>query len=83
METFMKDSNWKRQLIIIVKASGLSETYSEPSETSMTEVSSKIVDCIQPITIFKKPFILRVSQGHEYVSNNAKQNPGALSLIPQ
>ena len=49
----------------------------------MIELSSKIVDCIQPITIFAKHFILRVSQGHEYASDNAKQNPGALPLIPQ
>ena len=48
----MKDSKCKRQLIKIEKASGLSETYSEPSEISMIELSSKIVDCIQPITIF-------------------------------
>ena len=47
------------------------------------ELSSKIVDCIQPITIFAKHFILGVSQGHEYASDKAKQNPGALSLIPQ
>ena len=53
----MKDSKWKRQLIIIEKASGLSETYSEPSETSKMELSAKIVDCIQPLAIFAKHFI--------------------------
>ena len=47
------------------------------------EFSTKIVDCIQPLTIFAKHFILGVSQGYEYVSDKAKQNPGALSLIPQ
>ena len=79
----MKDSKWKRQLIRIEKASGESETYSEPSKTSMIELSSKIGDCIQPFIIFAKHFILRVLQGHEYASDKAKQNPCALSLIPQ
>ena len=45
--------------------------------------STKIVDCIQSLTIFAKHFILGVSQRYEYVSDEAKQNPGALSLIPQ
>ena len=49
----------------------------------MIEFSAKIVDFIQPFTIFEKLFILGVSQGHEYASNKDKQNPGALSLIPQ
>ena len=44
----------------------------------MKMLSSKIVDWI-----FSKNFILGVSQGHEYASDKAKQNPGALSLIPQ
>ena len=57
--------------------------YSEPSETSMIELFSKIVDCIQRFTSFAKHFILGVSQGHEYTSDKAKQNPGPLSLIPQ
>ena len=47
------------------------------------ERSAKIVDCIQLLTIFAKHFILAVSQGYEYASDKAKQNPGALSLIPQ
>ena len=47
------------------------------------EFSTKIVDCIQPLTIFAKHFILGVSQGYEYASDKAKQNPGMLSLIPQ
>ena len=47
------------------------------------EFSTKIVDCIQPLTIFVKHFILGASQGYEYVSDKVKQNPGALSLIPQ
>ena len=48
----------------------------------MMELSSKIVDCIQLITIFAKHFILWLSQGHGYDSDNAKQNFDALSLIP-
>ena len=47
------------------------------------EFSTKIVDCIQPLTIFAKYSILGVSQGYEYFSDKAKQNPGALPLIPQ
>ena len=52
-------------------------TYSESSETSKMELSVKIVDRIQ------KHFILGVWQGYEYASDQAKQNPGALSPIPQ
>ena len=55
----------------IEKVSGLSETYSEPSETSKMELSA-IADCIQPLTIFAKHFILGVSQGYEYVPDKAK-----------
>ena len=47
------------------------------------ELSSKIVDCIQPLTVFAKHFILCVSQGFEYASDKAKQNPRAFLLIPQ
>ena len=47
------------------------------------EFSTKIVDCIQPLTIFAKHFILGVSQGYEYASDKTKQNLGALSLISQ
>ena len=47
------------------------------------EFFTKIIDCIQPLTIFGKHFILGVSQGHKYISDKAKQNPGALPLIPQ
>ena len=53
------------------------------SEASEIELSAKIVDCIQPLTISAKLFILGVSQDYEYASDKAKQNPGALSLIPQ
>ena len=56
------------------------ETYSEPSETSKMEL---FVDCIQPLPIFAKHFILRVSQGYEYASDKTKQNPRVLSFIPQ
>ena len=58
-------------------------TYFEPNETSKMELFAKIVDCIQPLTIFAKHFRLGVSQGYEYASAKAKQNTGALSLIPQ
>ena len=45
------------------------------------EPSANIFDCIQSLIIFAKHFILDVSQGHEYVSNKAKQNCGAFSPI--
>ena len=48
----MKDSKRKRQSDVIENVSGLSEMYSEPSETSKTKLSAKIVDCIQPLNIF-------------------------------
>ena len=47
------------------------------------ELSAEIVDCIQLFNIFAKHFILDVSQGYEYASNKAKQNPSASSLTPQ
>ena len=47
------------------------------------ELSAKIADCIQPLTIFTKYFILGVSQDYEYASDIAKENSGALSPIPQ
>ena len=83
LEKFMQDSKWKAQSIMIEKALVQLVTYSELSETSKVELSAKIFDCIQPLTIFAKHFISGVSQGYEYVSDEAKQNPGALSLIPQ
>ena len=43
---------------------------------------AKVVDCIQPLTIFVKHFIY-VSQGYEYASDKAKQNPGVFSFISQ
>ena len=57
--------------------------YSKPGETSKMEFSTKIVDCIQPLIIFAKHFILGVSQGYVYASDKAKQNPGTLSRTPQ
>ena len=54
-----------------------------PIETSKMELFAKIVDCIQPLTIFAEQFILGVSHGYEYASDKTKQNPGALSFIPQ
>ena len=57
--------------------------YLEPSETFKMELSIKIVDSIQRLTIFAKHFIVGVLQGYQYVFDKAKQNLGALSLIPQ
>ena len=51
----------------------------EPSETSKLELFIKIVDCIQPLTIFAK-HILFVLQGYEDASDKFKQNPGELSF---
>ena len=56
--------------------------YSGPSETPRMELFPKIVDCIQPLTIFAKHFIF-VSQGYEYASEKTKQNTGVLSFISQ
>ena len=48
------------------------------------EVSEKIVNRIQPLTIFAKQFILDVSQGYMSMSLiRLKQNVGALLLTPQ
>ena len=69
--------------IIVEKISGQSDTYSELIETSKMELSAKVVDCIQPFTIFAKHFTLGVSQAYEYASDKAKQSPCAMSLIPQ
>ena len=46
------------------------------------KLSAKIVECIQPLTIFAKHFILGVSQGYEYTSDKAKAIHCALLLIP-
>ena len=42
---------------------------------------SKIVDCIQLMTIFGEHFILRVSHDFEYASDKTKQNTGVFSFI--
>ena len=42
---------------------------------------AKVVDCIQPLTIFAKHFVLGVSQGYENASDKTKQSRGALSFI--
>ena len=47
------------------------------------ELFTKIVDCIQPLTIFTKHFMLFFLQGYEYASNKTQQNPGVLSFISQ
>ena len=44
---------------------------------------AKIVDCIQPLIIFAKHFMLFVLQGYEYASNKTKKTPGVLSFISQ
>ena len=44
---------------------------------------AKLVDCIQPLTIFAKHFILGVPQVYEYVSNNTKRNLCELLFIWQ
>ena len=46
------------------------------------EFFEKIVDCIQPLTIFAEHFTLFVSQGYEYASDKTKQTPDMLSFIP-
>ena len=45
------------------------------------DLFAKIIDWSQPLTIYTEHFIFGVSQGYEYVSNNTKQHPGALSFI--
>ena len=44
---------------------------------------AKVVDCIQPLTIFAKHFVLGVAQGYENASDKTKQSRGALSFISQ
>ena len=45
------------------------------------DLFEKVVDCIQPVSIFAKHFISGVSQGHEYASDKTKQNYGMLSVF--
>ena len=47
------------------------------------DLSAKIVDYIQLLTIFAKHFILSISQGYKYVSDKTKQNFGALPTTSQ
>ena len=47
------------------------------------ELSAKIVDCIQSLTVFAKHFVLGVAQCYDYAADRAKQILGALSHIPQ
>ena len=42
---------------------------------------AKIVDCIQPLTIFSKNLILGFLQGYKSDCDKTKQNPGALSFV--
>ena len=57
--------------------------YSGPREASKMALSAKIVDCIQPLTIFAKHFLLGASQGFENASDKTKENTGALPFISQ
>ena len=45
------------------------------------ESFAKIIDCIQPLTIFAKHSMLHVSQSYEYALDRTKQKPGALRCI--
>ena len=47
------------------------------------DLFAKIVDYIQPLTIFAKHFILSVSQGYKYASDKTKQNLSALLITSQ
>ena len=42
---------------------------------------AKIFDCIQPLTIFSKDFILGFLQRFKCDCDKTKQNPGALSFV--
>ena len=52
-------------------------------QNSKMELSAKTIDCIQPFNVFAKHFVLGVSQDFEYVSDKAKENPDASSLLPK
>ena len=41
---------------------------------------ARTIACNQPFTFLSKHSTLGASQGYEYASDKAKQNPGALSL---
>ena len=43
------------------------------------ELFAKIVDFMQPLTIFVKHVISDVSQGYEDTSDKTRENPGAFS----
>ena len=47
------------------------------------ELFAKIVDWIQPLTIFRKHSILGISQAFEYASDKTKEKPGAFSFMSQ
>ena len=47
------------------------------------ELFAKLVDCIQPLTVFGKHSILGISQAFEYASDKTKQKPGAFSFMSQ
>ena len=47
------------------------------------DIFAKLVECIQPLTVFIKCSILGISQGYEYGSNKTKPKPTALSSVSQ
>ena len=56
----------KKQLILQETETWLTGAYSEPCQTSNTEVFAEIGNGFQLLTIFSKSSILDVSQGSEY-----------------
>ena len=52
----------------------LAEAYSEPSQTSKMELCVKLVNSLQPLTLFLKNSILDVWLGCEYASIRCAEN---------
>ena len=59
----------------------ISETFSEPSQTSKTELFAKIINNWKPLTIFTKSSILDVRLGSEYASELNWLNWISLSIL--
>ena len=61
------------------------DAYSEPSPRSKKELSAKIVNNFQPLTVFAKSSILHVRTGSEYASEISEKTtvykPKILSLL--
>ena len=68
----IQTNNWHYNLIFLFltlsKWLPIAEAYAEPCKTSKMEFSAKIVNGIQPLTIFAKSSVLEVWQGSEYDS---------------